>query len=110
VGYGRYTAAFAVLHLRVSTGGQSTDNQRRVLTEVAERRGWAITATYEDAASAAPRGATKLPGCDGMLRFDVLRECCYAGRYGRSRLNRCATADMPLRFVTIMTIMTSTSD
>ena len=33
----------AALYLRVSTDGQTTDNQRRVLAEVAERRGWTVT-------------------------------------------------------------------
>ena len=39
----------AALYLRVSTDGQTTDNQRLALALVAERRGWTITATYEDA-------------------------------------------------------------
>ena len=39
----------AALYLRVSTDGQTTDNQRRVLMEVAERRGLAVTSSCEDA-------------------------------------------------------------
>jgi DNA invertase Pin-like site-specific DNA recombinase len=30
----------AALYVRVSTDGQTTNNQRQALTEVAERRGW----------------------------------------------------------------------
>lgn len=68
----------AALYLRVSTDGQTTDNQRRVLTEVAERRGWTVTAVYEDAGISGAKGRDKRPGFDAMLRdamrrkFDVL--------------------------------------
>jgi DNA invertase Pin-like site-specific DNA recombinase len=68
----------AALYVRVSTDGQSTSNQRQALTEVAERRGWTITATYEDAGISGTKGRDKRPGFDAMLRdatrrrFDVL--------------------------------------
>jgi DNA invertase Pin-like site-specific DNA recombinase len=68
----------AALYLRVSTDGQTTENQRRVLTEVAERRGWTITATYKDAGISGAKGRDKRPGFDAVLkdatrrRFDVL--------------------------------------
>jgi DNA invertase Pin-like site-specific DNA recombinase len=35
--------------LRVSTGGQTTDNQRRELEVVAARSGWQVVDLYEDA-------------------------------------------------------------
>jgi DNA invertase Pin-like site-specific DNA recombinase len=68
----------AALYLRVSTDGQTTDNQSRTLTEVAERRGWTVTATYQDAGISGAKGRDKRPGFDAMLRgatrrrFDVL--------------------------------------
>lgn len=68
----------AALYVRVSTDGQTTDNQRRVLAEVAGRRGWTVTATYEDAGISGAKGRDKRPGFDAMLkdatrrRFDVL--------------------------------------
>ena len=37
------------LYLRVSTSEQTTRNQRRELHAVAERHGWQVVATYEDA-------------------------------------------------------------
>src|SRR4249920_1731249 len=40
------------LYLRVSTGEQTTRNQRRELKAVAERHGWNLVATYEDAKEA----------------------------------------------------------
>jgi DNA invertase Pin-like site-specific DNA recombinase len=68
----------AALYLRVPTDGQTTDNQRRVLAEVAERRGWTVTTAYEDAGISGAKGRDKRPGFDAMLndatqrRFDVL--------------------------------------
>jgi len=38
----------AALYLRVSTGEQTTENQRRELEVVAEHRGWTIVTIYED--------------------------------------------------------------
>lgn len=79
----------AALYIRVSTDGQSTENQRRVLLEVAERRGWTVFATYEDAGISGAKGRDKRPGFDAMLkdatrrRFDVLA-CWSIDRLGRS--------------------------
>jgi DNA invertase Pin-like site-specific DNA recombinase len=68
----------AAHYVRVSTDGQSTNNQRQTLTDVAERRGWGVTASYEDAGISGTKGRDKRPGFDAMLRdatrrrFDVL--------------------------------------
>jgi DNA invertase Pin-like site-specific DNA recombinase len=68
----------AALYLRVSTDGQNTNNQHQALTEVAGRRGWTVTATYEDAGISGTKGRDRRPGFDAMLRdatrrrFDVL--------------------------------------
>lgn len=68
----------AALYLRVSTDNQTTENQRRVLEQVAERREWQIVQTYEDAGISGAKGRDKRPGFDAMLkdasrrRFDVL--------------------------------------
>lgn len=68
----------AALYLRVSTDSQTTENQRRVLTEVAARRGWEIVQAFEDAGISGAKGRDKRPGFDAMLkdatrrRFDVL--------------------------------------
>jgi len=68
----------AALYVRVSTDCQTTDNQRQVLTEVAERRGWHIVETYQDAGISGAKGRDKRPAFDAMLkdatrrRFDVL--------------------------------------
>jgi DNA invertase Pin-like site-specific DNA recombinase len=68
----------AAAYLRVSTDGQSTENQRRDLTEAANRRGWTISFFYEDAGISGAKGRDKWPAFDKILkdavrgRFDVL--------------------------------------
>lgn len=79
----------AALYLRISTDGQTTDNQRRILIEVSERRGWTVTMIYEDADISGAKGRDKRPGFDAMLRdatrrrFDVLMSWSI-DRLGRS--------------------------
>ena len=51
----------AALYLRVSTGEQTTENQRRELEEVAQKSGWKIVAVYEDAGISGARGRDKRP-------------------------------------------------
>jgi DNA invertase Pin-like site-specific DNA recombinase len=79
----------AALYLRVSTGEQSTDNQRRELEAVAAGRGWSVAAVYEDAGISGAKGREKRPGLDGALkdavrgRYDVLMVWA-VDRLGRS--------------------------
>jgi DNA invertase Pin-like site-specific DNA recombinase len=66
------------MYLRVSTDGQTAQNQRRVLETVAERRGWPIVTIYEDNGISGAKGRDSRPGFNAMLkdasrrRFDVL--------------------------------------
>ena len=68
------------LYLRVSTGEQTTENQRRELEAVAKQRGWQIVAVYEDKGVSGAKGRDKRPQFDAMLKdavrgqFDVLAE------------------------------------
>src|SRR5438309_782852 len=79
----------AAIYLRVSTSGQTTENQRRELEAVATQRGWKIVATYEDAGISGAKGRVKRPGVDQMLkdatagRFDILASWS-VDRLGRS--------------------------
>jgi DNA invertase Pin-like site-specific DNA recombinase len=67
----------AALYLRVSTDGQTTDNQRLALEAVAAQRGWTITKVYEDAGISGAKGRDQRPALDALLkdasrgRFDV---------------------------------------
>jgi DNA invertase Pin-like site-specific DNA recombinase len=68
----------AALYLRVSTDSQTTVNQRRVPTGVAERRGWPVIATYEDGGISGAKARDTRPAFDATLkdatrrRFDIL--------------------------------------
>lgn len=79
----------AALYLRVSTDGQTTENQRLALREEAERRGWQVTSEYADNGISGAKGRAQRPGFDGAMtdavrgRFDVLMVAAL-DRLGRS--------------------------
>jgi len=56
----------AALYLRVSTDGQTTDNQRIALETVAKNAGWDIVAVYDD------NGVSGAKGRDQRKQFDAL--------------------------------------
>jgi DNA invertase Pin-like site-specific DNA recombinase len=66
------------LYVRVSTDHQSVENQVRELREVAERRGWVLVETYQDAGISGSKGRAQRPGLDALLKdasrrkFDVV--------------------------------------
>ena len=62
------------LYLRVSTDGQTTDNQHNELLTFVERAGWQVTHTFEDHAISGAKGRDKRPGLDAMLRAATRRE------------------------------------
>jgi DNA invertase Pin-like site-specific DNA recombinase len=71
-------AVRAALYLRVSRDSQTTENQRIVLTKLAEHRGFEIVKEYEDQGISGGKGRDRRPAFDQMLkdamrrRFDVL--------------------------------------
>ena len=79
----------AAIYLRVSTDGQTTENQRLALVAVAEQRGWTVANVYEDAGISGAKGRDKRPGLDALLkdaargRFDVVMAWAM-DRLGRS--------------------------
>ena len=50
------------IYLRVSTDGQTTENQGRELEAVAARSGWEVVDLYEDASISGSNGREKRPG------------------------------------------------
>jgi len=79
----------AALYVRVSTDGQTTENQRLELERVAEVGGWQIVGTYEDHAISGAKGREQRPGLDNLLKdanrrkFDVVAAWS-VDRIGRS--------------------------
>lgn len=77
------------IYARVSTGGQSTDNQLRELEQVAHRAGWEIVETYVDHGVSGAKGRKDRPSFDRLLKdasrrkFDLIA-CWSVDRLGRS--------------------------
>ena len=76
-------------YLRVSTGSQTTENQRRELEAIASQRNWNVVEVYEDAGISGAQGRDKRPALDAMLkdatrgRFDIVAAWS-VDRLGRS--------------------------
>ena len=52
----------AAIYLRVSTDGQTTENQRLALAAVAARKGWDIVQEYADSGISGAKGRHERPG------------------------------------------------
>src|SRR6204780_4446032 len=82
----------AALYLRVSTDGQTVDNQRLALEAVCEQRGWQVVQVYTDNGISGAKGRNQRPGLDALLkdasrgRFDVVMGWAL-DRLGRSLLD-----------------------
>ncbi len=78
----------AAIYARVSTGDQTTENQLRVLREVASRAGWTVVREYDETVSGVA-GRGKRTALDAVMqdaarrRFDVLM-AWDVSRLGRS--------------------------
>ncbi|WP_336801280.1 recombinase family protein [Kaistia sp. MMO-174] len=79
------------LYLRVSTTGQTVENQRRELEAVAERHGWQVVATFEDAGISGAKGRDKRPGLDAMMKAVARREIDLIAAWSVDRLGRSLT-------------------
>jgi DNA invertase Pin-like site-specific DNA recombinase len=79
----------AAIYLRVSTKEQTTENQRRELQAVAERRGFEVVEVYEDHGISGSKGRDKRPAFDKLHKdasrrhFDVVMAWS-VDRLGRS--------------------------
>jgi DNA invertase Pin-like site-specific DNA recombinase len=76
------------LYLRVSTSEQTTRNQRRELCAVAERHGWTVVATFEDAGISGNKGREARPGFDALMMAVARREIDMVAAWSVDRLGR----------------------
>src|SRR5436190_19731676 len=82
----------AALYVRVSTDGQTVENQIRELRHVAERRGWDVVETYTDAGISGAKGRNGRPGLETLLKdasrrkFDIVMAWAI-DRLGRSLID-----------------------
>lgn len=79
----------AAIYARVSTDGQTTENQLRELRATAERHGWQVVEEFVDRGISGAKGRDKRPGFDrlwkavGRKEFDVVMVWA-VDRLGRS--------------------------
>ncbi len=78
----------AALYLRVSTTGQTVENQRRELEAAAERHGWTLAHVFKDAGISGAKGRDKRPGLDALLRGVARREFDLVAAWSVDRLGR----------------------
>lgn len=78
----------AAIYLRVSTDGQTTENQRRELAAVAERAGWQIVEIYEDAGISGAKGRDKRPAFDKLCKDAARRRFDVVAAWSVDRLGR----------------------
>jgi DNA invertase Pin-like site-specific DNA recombinase len=78
----------AAFYVRVSSGEQSTALQRADLETVAERAGWQIVETYEDAGFSGKNGRDKRPAFDRLLKDATRRKFDIVAVWAVDRLGR----------------------
>jgi DNA invertase Pin-like site-specific DNA recombinase len=76
------------IYLRVSTDGQTTENQRRELEAIAARSGWEVVGFYEDAGISGAKGRDKRPGFDRLLKDVTSRKVNMIAAWSVDRLGR----------------------
>jgi DNA invertase Pin-like site-specific DNA recombinase len=64
----------AAIYARVSTDGQSTDNQLRELRATAERHGWTVIQEYVDRGISGAKGREKRPAFNALWQGVVRKE------------------------------------
>jgi DNA invertase Pin-like site-specific DNA recombinase len=76
------------LYLRVSTTGQTVENQRRELQDIAQRHGWQVVVEFTDEGISGTKGRDKRPGFDGLLNGVARREFDQVAAWSVDRLGR----------------------
>jgi DNA invertase Pin-like site-specific DNA recombinase len=82
---GRRRVAF---YLRVSTGSQTVENQRRELQEVADRSGWEVVAVYQDEGVSGTKARDRRPQFDALLKAATRRKFDMIAAWSLDRLGR----------------------
>jgi DNA invertase Pin-like site-specific DNA recombinase len=76
------------LYLRVSTTGQTVENQRRELKAASGRHGWTIAQVYQDAGISGAKGREQRPGLDALLKGVARRDFDLVAAWSVDRLGR----------------------
>jgi DNA invertase Pin-like site-specific DNA recombinase len=78
----------AAIYARVSTNGQTTDNQIRELRKVAKRHGWKVAAEYIDHGVSGAKGRDQRPALDKLLKAANRRDYSIIMAWSVDRLGR----------------------
>ncbi len=76
------------VYARVSTDGQSVENQLRELATVARRHGWEVVSTHTDEGVSGARGRDGRPGFDALCGAVARREVDLVAAWSVDRLGR----------------------
>lgn len=85
---GQSMAKRVAFYIRVSTDGQSTDNQALELERVAQRHGWEIVQVFEDRGISGAKGRDKRPAYDALWQAVARREIDLVAAWSVDRLGR----------------------
>jgi DNA invertase Pin-like site-specific DNA recombinase len=83
-----YMSKRVALYLRVSTYGQTIENQRIELERVANAAGWAAVGIYEDAGYSGGKGRDQRPAFDRLLKDASRRKFDIVAAWSVDRLGR----------------------
>src|SRR5260370_42570703 len=86
----------AALYLRVSTTGQTVENQRRELRTAAKRHGWQVVAVFEEAGISGAKGRDARRGLNALMAGIARREFDVVAAWSVDRLGRSLQGLMPL--------------
>jgi DNA invertase Pin-like site-specific DNA recombinase len=75
-------------YLRVSTAGQTVENQHRELKVVAASHGWQVVAVFKDEGISGTKGRDKRPGFDQLCHGIARREFDQVAAWSVDRLGR----------------------
>lgn len=76
------------IYARVSTDGQTVENQLRDLRAVADRLGWTVVAVFSDEGISGTKGRDQRPGYDQMLKAVVRKQFDLIATWSVDRLGR----------------------
>jgi DNA invertase Pin-like site-specific DNA recombinase len=82
------SAKRVALYCRVSTDGQTVENQLIELQAVAARHGWLIVETYTDHGISGAKGRAARPGFDALCKAVARKECELVAVWSVDRLGR----------------------
>lgn len=78
----------SAFYLRVSTGGQTVENQRLELAAAAEQRGWTVVEIYSDNGFSGSKGRDKRPAFDRLCRDAIAGKFDIVAAWSVDRLGR----------------------